>query len=305
MCRREPNMISTLQDLIAPLTEPDFLTRIRDRTPALIRASEPRRFETLLDWDDLNHLVRSGIYPMEELHLRESVPIPTSFYVNQGRLDRSAFSSLMDRGADLTFGRLDKYVPRLGKLCHELAELTGEQVSAEAIVTSGKHEAGQRVSKKDICVLQIAGSKRWELCDPALTRRLNEMSVPPPPQCAPSFDEVLRVGDFLFLPAECSRRYENGLGRSLAVCIVLEPPGGREVITWLTNRLTTDDTFNGPLTRYSDPSALAVHEAALKARLIEQVQAWSLAQFLADRVVGRSNKPVIRIQGNAVKGPQA
>ena len=63
------------------------------------------------------------------------------------------------------------------------------------------------------------------------------------------------------------------------MCIVLEPPCGRDVVTWLTSQLTADETFNGPLTRYADASALAAHEAALKARLIEQVQAWSLAGF--------------------------
>ena len=66
-------MISTLQDLIAPLTEAEFLTHLRERTVAFVRTSEPHRFETLLDWDDLNHLVQSGVYPIEELRVRESM----------------------------------------------------------------------------------------------------------------------------------------------------------------------------------------------------------------------------------------
>jgi ribosomal protein L16 Arg81 hydroxylase len=300
-------MISTLQDLIAPLTEAEFLTHIRERTAAFVRTSEAHRFESLLDWDDLNHLVQNGVYPIEELRVRESIPIPTSFYIKGGRLDSSAFSSLMNRGADLILNRLDKYVPRLCRLCHQLAEQTGEQVTAEAIVTSGKEDARQRVETKDICVLQIAGSKRWELCGPPIISPLNDMSVPPAPQSAPFFDEVLSTGDFLFVPAGCWRRCENGPGRSLEVYIVLEPPCGRDVVTWLTSQLTADETFTAPLIGYTDPSALASHEAALKARLIEQVQAWSLAGFLAERATARSKEVVIRIQGtqNAAKGPQA
>ena len=81
------------------------------------------------------------------------------------------------------------------------------------------------------------------------------------------------------------------------MCIVLEPPCGRDVVNWLTSQLAADETFNGPLTRYADASALASHEAALKARLIEQVQAWSLAGFLAERAAARSKEVVIRIQG--------
>ena len=63
-------MISTLRDLIAPLTEAEFLTHFRERTVAFVRTSEPHRFETLLDWEELNHLIESGLYPVEELRVR-------------------------------------------------------------------------------------------------------------------------------------------------------------------------------------------------------------------------------------------
>jgi ribosomal protein L16 Arg81 hydroxylase len=290
-------MISTLQDLIAPLTEAEFLAHFREQTVAFVRTSEPQRFETLLDWDELNYLVESGLYPIEELRVRASMPIPTSSYIEQGRVNPAAFSSLMDRGAGLIFNRLDKYVPRLCRLCHQIVEQTGEQVTAEAIVTSGMNGARPHVNMEDICVLQIAGSNRWELCSPSIANPVEDMSVPPTPQIAPFFDEVLRGGDFLFVPAGSSCRCEFGPGRSLHVRIVFEPPCGRDVVNWLTSQLATDETFNGPLTRYADASALTSHETALKARLIEQVQAWSLEGFLAERAAARSNKVVIHIQG--------
>src|SRR5262245_47262975 len=181
----------TLQDLIAPLTKAEFLTHFRERTVAFVRTSEPHRFETLLDWDDLNHLVDSGVYPIEELRVHESIPIPISFYINQGRLDRSAFSTLMDRGAGLVFDRLDKYVPRLCRLCNQIAKQTGEKVTADATVTGGKDSARQLVNTEDICVLQLAGSKRWALYGAPIGNPLDDMSIPRTPQSAPFFDEVL------------------------------------------------------------------------------------------------------------------
>jgi ribosomal protein L16 Arg81 hydroxylase len=302
-----PDMISTLQDLIAPLTKAEFLAHLRERTVAFVQTSQPQRFETLLDWDELNFLVESGLYPIEELRVRASMPIPTSSYIFEGQVDPAAFSSLMDRGAGLIFNRLDKYLPRLCRLCHQIAEQTGEQVTADAILTSGMDGARPCVNTEDICVLQIAGSNRWELCGPSIVSPLEDMSVPPAPQSAPFFDEILRVGDFLFVPAGCSHRCGYGPGRSLHVCIVLEPPWGRDVVTWLTSQLATDETFNRPLTRYADASALASHEAALKARLIEQVQAWSFAGFLAERAATRSKEVVIHLQGaqNAAEGAEA
>jgi hypothetical protein len=297
-------MIWALQELIAPLTEAEFLVHFRERTVAFVRRCEPHRFEALLDWGDLNYLVDSGMYPIEKLQMRRSMPVPTNLYSKQGRLDRTAFASLMDRGADLIFNRLDEYIPKLFGLCQKMAEQTGERVTAKAIVTSGKDRARPLVGTEDICVLQLAGSKRWELWGPPIA--LNDLSIPPVPQSAPSFDEVLREGDFLFVPAGW-RCCENGPERSLDVRIVLEPPCGRDVVTWLTSQLAGDETFNGPLTRFADPNELALHEAALKARLIEQVRLWSLAGFLAERAVARSKEVVIRIQGsqNAAEGAPA
>src|SRR5438128_2533116 len=129
-------MILTLQDLVSPLTEAEFLTHLRDRTVAFIPTSAPQRFETLLDWDELNHLIESAHYPIERLSvLRDSFSVVTSFYLKDGRIDPVAFSSLMDQGANVIFNRLDEYIPRIWRLCHQIAEQTGEQVTAAAIVT--------------------------------------------------------------------------------------------------------------------------------------------------------------------------
>jgi JmjC domain len=299
MRRHEPDMISTLQDLVAPLGEAEFLAHFRDRTVAFVPTFEPHRFETLLDWDELNHLIESGHYPIERLRvLRDSFSIPTSFYLKEDRVDPAAFSSLMDQGASLIFNRLHEYVPRLWKMCRQMTEQTGEQATAEAIVMSGKGGAlPLHYNIEDICVLQIAGSRRWQLCGPPVVNPVKGMSLQPAPQSAPFFDEVLRAGDFLFMPAGCWSRCEHGPGRSLHLGILFEPPCGRDVMTSLVSRLAADETFNRPLTRYADASALAAHEAALKARLIDQVHAWSLAGFLAERAAARSKAGGVYIQG--------
>jgi hypothetical protein len=78
---------------------------------------------------------------------------------------------------------------------------------------------------------------------------------------------------------------------------MFEPPCGREVVTSVASQLAADETFNQPLTRFNDADSLAAHESALKARFIDQVQAWSLAGFLAERAAARSNAVHIDMQG--------
>lgn len=299
-------MLSTLRDLVAPLSEAEFLTHFRDRTVAFVPTSGSPRFETLLDWEELNNLVESGLYPVERLHVRtESMSIPTGFYLEEGRIVPAAFSSLMDKGASVVFHRLDKYVPRLWKLCQQIAEQTGERVTAEATVTSGKDGVlANRLNAEDICVLQIAGSMRWQLSGPQGQAVHSDRNAPlrPSPCTDPLLDEELCAGDFLFVPAGYWHRCENGAGRSLHVCIAFEPPCGLDVLTSLTSQLATDERFNGPLTRYADTTALAAHEAALKARLIDYVQTWSLADFLEETAAARLKAVGIAIEGGQKAG---
>src|SRR5262245_49079770 len=126
MRRYKPNMISMFQDLIAPLSEAEFLAHLRARTVARVPTSVPHRFETLLDWDELNHLIESGHYPIERLRVfRDSFSIPPNLYLKEGQVDVAAFSSVMDQGASLTFNRLHEYIPRLWRMCRQMTEETG------------------------------------------------------------------------------------------------------------------------------------------------------------------------------------
>ena len=292
-------MVSTLHELVAPLTEAEFLAHLRDRTVAFIPTSGPHRFRALLDWDELNHLIESAHYPIERLSVLRDSSSLTSFYLKEGRVDPTALSSLLDQGGTMIFSRLDQFLPRLWRLCHQIAEQIGEQVTAEATVTSGSNPLPQRYYNNDLCVLQMAGSKRWQVCGPPVVNPVKGMTDQPAPQSSPFFDETLHAGDFLFLPAGYWHRCENGPGRSLHVSITFEPPYGRDVVNSLANQLAADETFKQPLTRYADASALAAHEAALKARLINQVQAWSLAGFLSESTAARSNARLINIEGRA------
>src|SRR6266536_1008503 len=77
------------------------------------------------------------------------------------------------------------------------------------------------------------GSQRWELCSPHAANAPKGMSMQAAPRGFPVFDEVLTAGDFLFVPGEYWCRCENGLERSLCLCIAFEPPCGQDMVTSL------------------------------------------------------------------------
>jgi ribosomal protein L16 Arg81 hydroxylase len=277
-------MTPTLPNLVAPLTEAEFLTRLRERTLTLVRGSAPERWESLLEWSTVDHLIETSIYPVERLRvLKESMPIPASFYVKDQRFDAPAMSKLLEQGISLIFNGLDEYVPRLRQLCRDIAARTHEQISVEAVVTTGKGGALKlHFDAEDIVVLQVAGSKRWRIHHATVANPVRGMAKPSPPSGPPLFDDVLYPGDLLFVPGGQWHHCENGPGRSLHLSILIYPPNARHLLTVLATRWLSDPIFRQPLTRQGDAAELAAQEAALKAHMVEQIRSLSLEKFLAD-----------------------
>jgi hypothetical protein len=282
-------MISDLQSLVAPLGEAEFLTLLRERKLSFLPGSGCRRFEALLNWEALNHLLEGATYPLQQLRvMRESIPIPTSLYLKQGRVDPAALHNLLDQGVSLLFNQLNEHVPTLRELCKNIARQTLEQISAAAIVTNGRGGALEcHYDNEDLAILQVAGTKRWQVFGTPVVNPVKGIAHERSPDGPPVFDHELRPGDFLFLPAGHWHHCENGPHRSLHVVILFDPPNGRHLMTTLASQLLSDETIHRPLTRHSSPEALAAHEAVLKTHLVNTIQAISLTDFLMERAASR------------------
>ena len=294
-------MISDLESLVHPLGETEFLALLRERRLAFLPGRGSRRFETLLNWETLNHLLDSATLPLALRVLRESVSFSPNFYLKQGRADPVALSKLLDQGISLIFNQLDDHVPALHALCKNLKRKTSERVSAAAIMTSGRGGALKcHFDEEDLVILQIAGTKRWQVFDSPIVNPVPGIAKSPPERLTPVFDQELRPGDFLFLPAGNWHHCENGPRRSLHVCIIFDPPNGRNLMEALVSELSSDETFRRPLTRHSSSETLAEHETALKARLIDAIQAISLDHFLRERAALHSVEG-IQLEGRTIQ----
>jgi hypothetical protein len=292
-------MISDLKSLVDPLGETEFLTLLRERKLRFLPGFGSCRFEKLLTWEVLNYLLDSATFPLNALRVwRESVPIPTNFYLKQGRVDPIALSKLLDQGISLIFNMLDEHVPALRMLCMNLERKTSERVGAAAIMTSGRGGALKcHYDPEDVVILQIAGTKRWQVFNSPIVNPVPGVAERSPPEgLIPVFDQVLQPGDFLFLPAGNWHHCENGPHRSLHLCILFVPPSGRNVMKALVSTLPSNEAFTRPLTRHISPEELAEHECALKACLVDMIQAISVDRFLRESAALRSIEG-IQLQG--------
>ena len=271
------------------MTEPELLADLAARRLFLHRGETADRFGGLLSWEQLRGILAAGTIPRGKLRVTQGRrTVSPLVYSDDGRPSLPRLDLLMQHGASLVVTRLADCVPAVAELVGYLAGLTGERVSAGAIVTTGNGGAlPPHFDTKDILILQVEGSKHWKIQEAHVRNPVMGMASdrPPPDGLRPIFDGELHPGDLLFLPAGCWHHCENGPDRSLHLGIFLEPLTALHALRALVDRLQEDETFRLPLTRAGAPGSRI--EAELKERLHRLVDGLALDQLLATLQAGR------------------
>lgn len=281
---------ASLQELVAPFTEAEFLALLRERKLTLQRATSPDRYKTLIDWHQLVNLLERGQHPRGLYDVRlakESSNVPRAKWtkwsneVNRTTIDITKVKEYLAHGFSLIVVPIEAFVPPLAALCENLRAHVSEQVKLGVIVTSGTGGAFRlHFDPEDLIILQIEGTKRWRVYGPPVPNPVVGMPPHQPPEEAePILDEVLRPGDLLFLPAGNWHHCQNGLGRSLHIGIFIVPPTAWHAAKHLASALVADELFRRPLSRVSTETDLVALEREIKNRLIASVETLKLRDF--------------------------
>ena len=274
---------ATLDELVAPLPLVEFLSLLRERKLAFLRGVHTGRYGGTLGWHGLRRLFERGEHPrLDHIMLaKESVPLPAERWSSEGRIDVAKLDGYLARGFSLIVTHIEDHVPALGALCADIAARIHESCYAGAIVTEGSGGAFKtHFDPEDLVILQVEGTKRWQIFGPAVPNPVRGMEKPPVPKTEPVFDEILAPGDLLFVPAGHWHHCRNGPERSVHLGIFFTPPTGWHAIRALTSQLLSDEIFRAPLSRLQNPSDLAAIEADIKSRLAERISALKLGDFV-------------------------
>jgi hypothetical protein len=286
----------TLPELVAPLGEAEFLSLMRDRKLTFLRGADADRYAGLLNWKTLRAMLERGEHPHNLLHLRlsrDSATVPLERWFTQdaagARPDIAKVEAYLAEGFSLCITCVDEHAPQLTTLCNDIRARTFEQIKIGVIVTTGKIGAFKlHYDPEDLIILQVEGRKRWKIYGPAVSNPVIGMAQPePPPEQAPIFDEVLRPGDFLFMPGGNWHRCENGPGRSLHLGFFFQPPTGWHFAKALMSDLVADEAFRMPLTRLAGAAELADTEADLKRRAIDAINRLNIQEYFTDWIKAR------------------
>lgn len=295
-------MISTFQELISPLDEREFLDLLHNRTLTFRPGSGKNRFEGLLDWHTLRDLIEGGVIPPSQFKLTyHTNPVAPPFYLLNGKVNAAKLASLIAQGISVITKPIESYVPALKALCNDIATRIGEVTYADAIVTTSGSGGALKLHYDwfDLIVLQLEGSKRWRIYGPPVIDPVKGMPKQKPPENAPLFDENLRPGDFLFMPAGFWHHCNNGPNLSLHVAITIRPSAGWHAIQALLPQLLGEEIFRARLTRFGGAAERAAHEAALMARLIEKIGQMSMSELAAAATKGETPRVMTTDQASA------
>ena len=221
---------STLADLVSPLAEPEFLELLRRLELVCRPGANGDRYAPLLGWPALRRMIEVGNYPNkrpDDIRVtKESGIIPASRWMTEGKVDAAKLEAFLANGFSVVVLHLDEHVPALAAVCDEIRSRTLEGSFVGAVVTSGTGAGAFPVhyDPEDLVILQVEGTKRWQIFGPPVSNPVRNMPKQSPPETEPFFDEVLEPGDLLFVPGGNWHRCESGLSTSVHLGIFFLPP---------------------------------------------------------------------------------
>lgn len=262
----------------------EFLDRLRARELTYSPGANSDRLAAVAGWAALRRLIEAHPALRDNIRVtRESEAVPQPEWTTDGKVDVVKLEALQTSGFSLVIEHLEARVPALTAICQEIKARTREGAIAGAIVTSGAGSGAFPIhyDPEDLLILQVEGTKRWQIFGPPVSNPLRGMSKRVPPESDPMFDEVLVAGDLLFVPAGYWHHCESGLSTSVHLGIFFLPPVLLHAVREIMRPLMDDEAFRKPLTRLDGTTTLEEAEAELKRRLTEKIGALKLGDFVA------------------------
>jgi hypothetical protein len=292
--RRERSIVTappaTLADVVSPLGEEEFFALLRRREFDFRRGGKGDGYAPLLDWKRLRRMIAGVDYPTKSSAnirvTRETVTIPPERWTTEGKVDPAKLDEFLAKGFSLVVVNVvDQHVPALAAVCEEITSRTHDQSFVGVVVTPGRAGGalGLHFDHEDVVIVQVEGTKRWQVYGSAVANPVSgapKQVLPAPEQVI--FDEVLAPGDLLFMPAGNWHHCECGPSTSVHLSIIIAPPTGWLALMNVVGSLLSEDLFRVPLTRLDGPPALEAVEAEIKRRLMEEIGALKLTDFIAE-----------------------
>jgi lysine-specific demethylase/histidyl-hydroxylase NO66 len=210
--------MSTLADLLAPMTIDQFMTGYRGRTPVHVPAPPGASRRRLLDWSAFNAMLdQTGMWTDRNLRLMlNGAAVPASDYCEPAatshahglRVSPRKVQVVLDQGASLVANDVQALHRPIAEAARDLSAAFAAQVEANIYCSfTGVRAFDAHFDNHDVFAVQTEGEKLWKIYSTQL-----ELPVDLPPDTAETrqlleksrghvVQEIrMRPGDILYLP---------------------------------------------------------------------------------------------------------
>jgi hypothetical protein len=202
--------------------------------------------------------------------------------------DMRRLGQLIEDGCTLVVDEMNTYDPTMEVASRALQWWSRELVQANMYLTTGS-AAGFNIhwDDHDVIVVQLSGSKNWEvrgLARPAPMFRDAEPNPEPPDDVV--WEGTMETGDVMHIPRgfwHRATRQERGQGHSLHVTFGFTKRTGVDWLAWLVDMSRQDGLFRRDLERWAPPSVRGQQATALRDAATDLLSRYTVADFLAAR----------------------
>jgi ribosomal protein L16 Arg81 hydroxylase len=285
-------MLATLADLLAPVSTSEFLELFCARKRVHIAASDPTRAETLFSWRDIDTLLSEHALDERVKLMRDGVLVPRQFYTsNEGkRLNVRAFHDLLAQGVSIVVDGVHRSIPQIRQLAAAVERKMQILTQVNAYLSFSKGGAFKpHWDSHDVLVVQVHGHKRWRVWNAEVSHPIemaDQLSVNA--SVAPDQAVEMAPGDVLFIPRGEPHSAAVSTKHSVHLTIALLSQTGINFLDHLRKEAAKDPILRMDLPRHSSEEQSGAHEATLKNRLHQLIDAASISQFLREGDLSRS-----------------
>ena len=152
----------TIASLIAPASEDEFRARYWDTKPLIVRRNDRGYYGDLFAVADFDNSLKAGPAYATVASDEMRRQLKRQFGGAAPALD--ALVDELHKGSTLVLERLERRNRKIGSLARSLAPEFGHPVSARAYLTlPGGNGFGVGPQNQDVFVLQVAGSRDWQI----------------------------------------------------------------------------------------------------------------------------------------------
>jgi hypothetical protein len=291
-------MLTSLADLISPVSLSEFLEVFRARKRLHISASDPTRAETLFSWRDVESLLSGHVLDENVKLMRDGVRIPRQLYTSKEgkRLNVRAFYDMLPQGVSIVVDEIQRSIPQIGQLAATIERRMGIRTNVNAYLSFSKGGAFKpHRDLMDVLVVQVYGNKQWRVWNAEVPHAVQEDErAQVIASVTPDQEVKLLPGDVLFIPRGEPHSAAVSAGWcSVHLTIGLLSYTGMDFFDYLRKEAAKDPILGMDLPRHSSDEQSSAHESALKGHLHRLIGAASVSQFLRENDLSRS--PIVHI----------